>query len=110
MPLTVKWLSGRLSGAAAAALFAAAAAVLGWCKVNRLSGAAAAALRFRSKENLSLFFRSRVSTAAGGNLLAFLASRFLVEHRDLQRYSEEVMLVIAQATVITIAAAHRHVK
>ena len=50
-----QWRS-RLSSAAGAALrgsrrkldFAAAAALLGWCKVNRLSGAAAAALRGRS--------------------------------------------------------------
>ena len=51
----------------------------------------------------------RLSSAAGGNLLALLASRLLVGHWDRQGYPEKVMLIVAHATVV-IAGSHRHVQ
>ena len=48
-------------------------------------------------------------SAAGANLLALLASRFLVGHRDRQSYPEEIMTVVADATV-GIAGSHRHIE
>ena len=63
----------------------------------------------RGEANLSLCFRSRLRSAAGGNLLALLASRVFVGHWDPQGYPEEVMIVVADATV-GIAGSHRHVQ
>ena len=74
--------AGAARGSRRRLVFAAAAALLGPCKV---------------------------SSAAGDILLTLLASRVLVEHRDRQGYPEEVMLVRADADVV-IAFSHRHVE
>ena len=84
-----------------------------------LSGFVGAALRSRSlvreffrlwKLNVFLFFRSRLTSVSGQNLLALLASRVLGGHRDRQGNPEEVMLVVADASVMWVAASNRHVE